>query len=315
MMRGALLLALAAACGCSAQPVLSGAGEPIVVQGATFIAGPLPGSPPLDGGAPAKPAVTTLQSVNNSFVQGQAGSSFSGDVTDDASSVAVRFPDLGTGYWVFVPGAPDATDPGNLTWSMTFDIGPDVPPGLHTLRFAALDPSGNAGNQFAQEVCIDSVIPDNFNACVPARPPPDAVLSLAWDTPVDLDLWLLTPTGTTLSPKHPTTKLTGDAGASPSDGVLNRDSDANCLPDHLNREDVVWKGTPAAGLYLAYADLFSACGQSSVRFTLSLYVAEPSDGGMSLVLKQQQSGELLAVDANGGASPGLYVMSFTFPVQ
>jgi hypothetical protein len=299
---------------CSGQPVLPGTTEPIVVHGATFIAGPLPGSPPLDGGTPASPAVTSVASSANAFVPGQAGASYSGDVTDDASSVAVRFPDYGTGYWVFVPGAPDLNDPGNLTWSMTFDLGYEVPTGLTTLRFAALDPTGKAGNQTDQQACIDSIIPDNYNACFVSHKPPAAVLSLSWDAPVDLDIGLMTPLGTVLSPKRPTTAPLGDGGASPNDGVLDRDSDANCVPDHVNREDVVWKDTPVSGTYVAYADLFSACGQPAVRFTMSLWVAEPTDGGQHLVQKQTQSGELVAIQADGGGSLGLYVMNFTFPI-
>ncbi len=318
------LAGLAPLLGCSGQPSLPGTGEPIVVVGGTFIQGPLPGTPPPDGGTAASPTVTTIQSVNNAFKPGQAGASFSGDVTNDATSVAVRFPDYGTGYWVIAPGGPDLTDPGNLSWSMTFGIGESAPPGLTTLRFAALDANGNAGSQIDQPVCIDSVIPDNFNACIPSRAPPAAVLSLAWDTPVDLDIWLVTPSGVTLSPKHPTTELSTDAGLTPSDGKLDRDADLNCIYGGVNREDVVWQGTPEPGLYLAYADLFAACGQSSVRFTYSLWVAEPvpADGGVdagtsgdeSLVQKLSVSGELLAVDANGGASAGLYVTNFTFPV-
>jgi hypothetical protein len=306
----ALLLALS---GCSGQPVIPGVGEPIVVRGATFISGPLPGTPPLDGGTPALPAVTAIQSVNNAFVLGQAGASYSGDVSDDATAVAVRFPDFGTGYWVFVPGPPDATDPGNLTWSMTFDVSRDVPPGLTTLRFAAIGPDGTSGTEVDQPVCIDAPIPDNYNACFSSRVPPAAVLSLSWDTPVDLDLQVVTPAGVVVSPKHPTTRASADAGPAPGDGAIDRDSDANCVTDGLNREDLVWKDPPAPGIYLAYASLFSACGRPAVRFTLSLYVAEPVDGGQTLARKIQTSGELLATDENGGTGLGLYVAAVTFP--
>jgi hypothetical protein len=256
--------------------------------------------------------------VNNAFVQGEAGGSYSGDVTDDATSIAVRFPDAGTGYWVFVPGGPDATDPGNLTWSMNFNIGAAAPTGLTTLRFAAVDVNGKSGNQIDQPICVDALVPDNFNACIPSRAPPVAVLSLAWDTPVDLDLWLVTPSGVTVSPTHPTTAPSRDGGAGTSVGVgvLDRNSDANCVADGLNRENIVWqKGTPDPGTYLAYADLYSACGHASVRFTLTLYVSEPTDGGHALVQKLQTQGELLAAEANGGVSPGLYVTSFDFPIS
>jgi hypothetical protein len=316
MTRAGALLLLALA-GCSGQPALPGLGEPIVVRDATFIPGPLPGTPPLDGGAPdggplPTPRVTTIQSVNNAFKAGQAGAGYAGDVSDDATAVAVRFPDLGTGYWVFVPGPPDATDPGNLTWSMTFDIAGNAPPGLHTLRFAAVGQGGASGGQVDQPVCIDAPIPDNFNACVPSRPPPAAVLSLSWDAPVDLDLQVVTPGGAVVSPKHPTTHQ-GDGGVGPGDGALDRDSDANCVADGLNREDLVWKAAPAPGLYIANASLFSACGQPAVRFTLSLFVAEPVDGGQTLSQKLRVSGELLASDANGGAGVGLFVAAVTFP--
>lgn len=312
-MRRAIVPLLAVIAGCSGQPALPGAGEPIVVRGATFIAGPLPGSPPADGGAPAQPAVTAIQSINNSFFAGQAGATYTGDVTDDATAVAVRFPDLGTGYWVFPPGPPDATDPGNLTWSMTFDIGPGVTPGKQNLRFAAIDASGSSGNQIDQPVCVDTPYPDNFNACLPSRAPPPAVLSLTWDAPVDLDLIVVAPDGTVLSSKRPTNGAIADGGADPGDATLDRDSDRGCVPDGRNREDLVWKQDPGPGLYLAYASLFSACGKDSVRFTLTLYVAEPTDGGQTLAPRLTQAGELLAVQAGTGATLGLYVASFSFP--
>ncbi len=298
---------------CSSQPSLSGLGEPLFVYGATFIEGPLPGSPPVDGGVPSSPDVTAINIANEIVHLGQAGVPLSGDVTDDATAVAVRFPDAGTGYWLFVPGAPDGTSPGDLTWSMTTDIGYTAPLGVHPLRFAAVNAAGVAGTQSDLPLCVDSLLPDNLNACAPSLAPPAAVLSLAWDTPVDLDLELVTPAGVVVSPTHPSTSATNTPG--PNDGVLDGDSAANCVPDYVNREDIVWQHTPAAGQYLAYANLFSACGQSSVRFTLTLYVAEPTGVGAETALQQKltQSGELLAVQASGGVGLGLYVAAFTLP--
>jgi hypothetical protein len=306
------LLVLASA-GCSSQPSLSGIGEPLFVYGATFVSGPLPGSPPLDGGTEGAPHVTAVNAANAILHLGQAGVSHSGDVTDDATAVAVRFPDAGTGYWLFVPGPPDTTSPGALSWSMTMDVGYTEPLGLQTLRFAAVNAAGASGTETDLPVCMDSLVPDNLNACSAGIAPPAAVLSLAWDTPVDLDLELVTPSGVVVSPKHTSTSASNARG--PSDGVLDRDSDADCVPDHVNREDIVWQHAPAPGQYLAYANLFSACGEASVRFTLTLYVAEPIDGGKDMALQQklQQSGELLAVQASGGVGMGLYVAAFSFP--
>src|SRR5262249_27119523 len=156
-------LALLAA-GCSSEPSPSGLGEPIRVLDGVFKSGPLPGTPPSDGGTPVHPTVTAVNSVNNILRPGQGNKSLTGVVTDDASAVAVRLGELGSGYWLVVPGPPDITAPDALTFSMSLDVAGDAPPGLHTLRFAAVDDKGAAGTQTELLVCVDSPVPDNFNA-------------------------------------------------------------------------------------------------------------------------------------------------------
>lgn len=317
-MRRALSAALIALAGCSGEPALSGAVEPIRVHGGAFKLGDLPGSPPEDGGAAEAPNVTLIASVNNVVTPGQSNKTLSGNVTESASAVAVRFPDLGTGYWVVVSDAPDPSAPGQLTWSMAFDVANDVPAGLHTLRFAAIDERGHAGTQSDLAVCVTGPVPDNLNACDPSIPPPAAVISLAWDSDVDLDLRVVLPSAEVVDSKHPTTAPLADGGVSPDpakDGIIDRDSDANCVPDHARRESLVFQGAPPPGTYLAYANLFSACGQQATRFTLSRFVSKPTEDGKGHALEQDQSvsGELLAIDANGGAGPGLFVTSFSFP--
>lgn len=316
MRRVLTLLALAALAGCSGEAAPTGLTEPIRVVDAAFKVGALPGSAPPDGGTPTAPAVTLVQSPNNLFRPGQTGKSLSGLVTDDATAVALRFDALGTGYWLVTPGAPDPATPGQLTWSAVFDVAYDVPPGVHQLRFAAVNGSGASGSQSALDVCVTSEVPDNLNACDRSIAPPAAVLSLAWDSDVDLDLVLITPSGQVLDPKHATTAPVTDAGLHPDpakDGVLDHDSDANCVPDHVRRENVVWEAAPAPGQYLVYANLFSACGQPATRFTASLWRPQPTDGGTELVEDLHVSGEVLAGAANGGDAHGLYVTAFSFP--
>ncbi|MFT3773687.1 MAG: hypothetical protein QM820_50580 [Minicystis sp.] len=315
MKRAIPLLALAWL-GCSGEASPTGFGEPIRVLEGVFKAGDLPGTPPVDGGTPAKPNVTAVNSANNILRPGQASKSLTGVVTDDASAVAVRFADLGTGYWLVVPGAPDVSAPDALTWAMSFDVAADVPPGLHTLRFAAVDDKGVAGTQTDVLVCVDAPIPDNLNACDPSLAPPAAVLSLTWDAAVDLDLVVVLPSGQVVDAKHRSTAPITDAGVQPDpkkDGVIDRDSNGACVIDGIRRENLVWQSEPTAGQYLVYANLFSACGQQAVRFTVTLYRAQQADGGSALVETSKQSGELLAIDANGGANNGLYVTSFSFP--
>ena len=306
----------AALWGCDGVSADAGSDEPIRVTGATFETGDLPGSPLPDGGTPKSPDVTFIASVNNVLIPGQAGRTMSGNTSPDTSSVAMKLGDAGTGYWLITPGSPDPAAMGALTWSATFDVAETAPRGLTTMRFAAIDANGKAGTQNETTVCVLDTIPDNLNACDPTIQPPMAVLSLEWDSNADLDIIVVTPSGEVLSPKHPSTAKTLDGGLSKPDasvdGILDHDSNANCVAGN-RRENVVWQGTPAAGTYLVYVDMYSACGEQAARFQATLWLAQQNGKDWSQVQKDQFAGELLAIDANAGATKGLYVGSFTLP--
>jgi len=312
-MKRAIFLALLALAGCSAEPSLSGASEPIRVPMGTFKPGELPGSPPESG---AKgPAVTVLESANNVLRPGQAGKAVVGRTTTDASAVGVRLEGLGAGFWVLPVGAPDPQANGELTFSVGYDVAPEAPSGLHRLLFAAIAESGEAGEQSALDVCITAPIPDNLNACDPSIAPPAAVLSLAWDTDADVDLGVIVPNGKFVDAKHPTTAAPEGGVVKPDkalDGVIDRDANASCGGDRTRRENLVWQSKPAPGTYLVYANLFSACGADGARFVATLHLSEAIGNGKNLALveKIRVSGRLLALDANGGAGPGLYVTAF-----
>ncbi len=316
---GLCAAAIALASGCSSETSPLALGEPIVVRSASFKAGSLPGVLPASGsdaGPPPGSRVTVVDSVNNVLHAGQSGKALSGRTTDDALSIGARFGDLGTGFWIVPTGAPDPTNPGELTWAFTYDIARDAPPGLHPLLLAAIDSNSNAGEETRLDTCITRPIPDNLNACDPTIVPPFAVLSLSWDADVDLDLVVVAPDGRVIDPKHPTTAEGVDGGApvpNPAkDGVLDRDSNAGCTIDATRRESLVWQARPGDGDYLVYANLFSACGQQAVRFTATLSFAEATGADTwTLTDKLSASGELLANDANGGAAIGLYITDFS----
>lgn len=305
---------------CDGQHAPEALGEPFQVQGAQFIEGDLPGTPPIEdndaGVQPVAPRVTVVDTANRVIRAGQVGKVFSGRTTTDSQAVALRFSELGSGYWVLPIGAPDPSAQGELTWTATCAFSPDLLPGLHHLRLAAIDASGRSGTQEEVELCVPSPIPDNLNACVPTIAPPAAVISLDWDTPVDLDLGVKIPSGKLVNAKAPSTApaLDGGVGVGPIDtstGVLDQDGLAGCTPG-VQRENLVWQTKPAPGYYAVYAGLFDACGQDSVRFTASVYLAEPQkDGTQRLVKKLSRSGELLKIDASGGANAGLFVLEFT----
>jgi hypothetical protein len=319
-----------AGCGGENSPLASD--EPIVVHGAVFKEGDLPGSPPLPpptdpnadpdaGPFPVGTHPTSIESPNRVLRPGESGNHLNGLATDDAQAVALRFADVGTGYWVLPANSEDLTTPGQRTWSLVYDIGRSAGAGIHPLRVAAIDGSGASGTQQDLELCILRPVPDNQNACSPTVAPPFTVLSLAWDTDVDLDLVLVTPSGKIIDAKHPTSATaSADAGIAPDpkkDGELDHDSNANCVIDGARREDVVWQNEPAKGTYLVYARLFNACGKSATRYTASLYFSETTGknakGKVTYTLTDRLdvSGEVLAGEANGGGGLGTYVTNFS----
>lgn len=313
-----LALALPAACS-SGVPADAGFKEPLLVHDAQFLSGALPGSAPIDGGsaapsaggeAPAGPAVTLVEATSRVVFPGEGGKVFSGRASPDARSIALALTDLGTGYWVAPVGGPDPQAGGELTWQIGCDFAERLPPGPHTLRFVAIDDRGVAGAWRDLALCVTSGAPDDLSACDPAAAPPPAVLSLEWDRDVDLDLEVVTPSGRRIGPKRPSTSAPGGA---PPTGAIERDARRDCALNGARREDLVWNAKPEPGLYLVYANLFDACGEAAVRFRASLSISETSPEGPSrLVERLERAGVLTAIDANGGAGPGLFVAEFVF---
>jgi hypothetical protein len=265
------------------------------------------------------PQVEDINVVTTVIEQSEEGLTFSGHATSGSWTVAARFADLGTGYWVVPVGGLDPSD-GNLpTYQFKGDFGRGLPPGFHDLLFAAIDPDGSSGTQSSLPVCIDTPVPDNLNVCDPKRPPPAAVLSLSWDAAVDLDLIVQDPSGATVGGNSATTTSGVDGGTAPSmpeslaDGVLDHNSNANCVIDNIDQEDVVWNSSLKDGTYNVWVDLFSACHQGSVSFTVSLWLAEGQADGTQRLVRQTPplaTGILTASQANGGSGPGLFVGTF-----
>jgi len=327
-MRRAFRLVTLGACllGCSSEPLTAGVTEPLRVtygngRNAQFLSGELPGSPPLSdqeilGGATPHAPAATLNVSLGTVHRAETGFVASGTTTSEAVAIGIRFMDLGTGYWVLPVTGVDPTMPGTYNWNATLDFGGNIEPGKHPLGAVAIDAAGNAGSQTATPLCVLSDIPDNSSACSATAKPPFSVLSLNWDTAVDLDLRVITPQGKVVDPKHPSTALAVDGKvdpAAPNTGVFDSDAERNCQHTGSRRENLVWQDAPLPGTYLVYVSLFDACGQSAVRFNVSLNRPGPAvDGGAHpLESTYSQAGELLAVDADAGAKLGLFVTEFS----
>ncbi|HSO32292.1 MAG TPA: hypothetical protein VLT33_07250 [Labilithrix sp.] len=299
-MRWRVAFAFACACACSTQEAPVALDEPIRIRDGQFMEGALPAD---TGG----PAVTIIQAQNPVILPGQAGKLLTGRARDSASSIAVRFADLGTGYWVFVLGGPDPQYPGELTWSATGDFARAVPPGPRTLRAVAIDERGAAGPTAELTMCFSSTLPDGLHACDPSRPLPDVVITLAWDNDADLDLVVALPDGRTVDAKHAASAE--DAGADAP--RFGRDSLAGCARDGVRQESLVFPKRPSGTLGL-YASLFDACGTPATRFTATVYEAQGEGAARRLVPTLARSGRVLDLDALGGTTRGLFIDERTF---
>jgi len=310
------------ASGCGSEVITEGLEEPIRVESGQFREGTLPGLPPLTpeeigaGVLPVTPAVTDASKDFQTVSQGDRGKQFKGHASTDTQAVAVRFADVGSGYWVVPVGGPDFGNDGQFSWSFNTSFSPEVPPGNHPLAFAAIGADGRSGTQQIFDLCVTPEIPDNLNACVPTLAPPYLVVSLGWDSAADLDLQVVTPSGKRVDTKHVTTAVGGvgmpiDPNA-PGVGILDRDSNGDCVQDGVSRENLVFETEPPPGRYYVYVDLFDACGEASATFTVSLVASAP--GAEPNTFRQlntfEQSGVLLAAQADGGGRLGMFLTEF-----
>ncbi len=321
----ALLFATSA---CSGQPIPSGLTEPIAVHDAQFISGALPGTAAPQGDNPKLVApTTTLSDFPVLGVKaGQSDISFSGHASHEGNpvAIAVQLKDAGSGYWLLPLGSPDPANQNDLQWNdLTIDFSIGAPVGERDLLFDAIDANGHGGTQADVPFCIDSAIPDNRNACAPEKQPPALVVELSWDTPVDLDLKVVLPGGAIIDAKHPSYPAKGGPqpggdgtvppGPDTTGAYIDTDSNANCVIDGVQRENLVYWQKPPAGTYVVYADLFDACGQPTVSFTVTPYVSRPgkpdSDGTptFKVVPLQSTSGTLVAQNADTGTALGTFV--------
>lgn len=278
-----LLFCALVACSSESAPAQLGVDQPMRVRAAR--AQFYPGDLPHDVGGPK---IVTVDSPNNRVRAGFSGKALSGNASKGASSIGIRFSDLGSGYWTIGAGDLDPITDGEIQWGVAFDVAPDVPVGKHPLSIVAFDQEGHAGPIFTQDFEITSAIPNGH-----------VVFTVQWNSPADLDLVVFTPEGKRVDSKHPTTAFPSDGGvdtADPSLGVLDRDSNANCLRDGNDQEDLVFTGTPPHGLYQLGATMVNGCGVSSATYRVIVTI-----DGKEVA---SQSGRLLeAYDVSSGYSP------------
>lgn len=314
MLRPTLPWAYLLASACGGQPITSELDEPLQVRDAQFVAGPLPGKPPLTGAEiragvmPESPRVTSFDFTGQVFHAGDSGKNLRGRASADADVVGLALAGAGQGYFIVPLGSPDPNFADEYTFLAAFDVGYRITPGKRQVLLAALDGSGRAGTQQALSLCIAPDVPDNLNACDPKVAPPEVVISLEWDAAVDLDLTVVTPSGSRFDAKHP--RGTEEGADAPT---FTRDAGAGCTFGGAERESLVFQKRPPKGRYLIYANLFSACARGSTRYNATIHGAAPgeTEGTFRQVETFRVSGVALGDDANSGQSVGRFLTQLT----
>lgn len=161
------------------------------------------------------------------------------------------------GYWVARAGLPSASAPTFPTFQVSFGLARTLPAGRHAIVLRAIDGEGRFGPKVVRPL---EVLPR-------LRPTGRLVISLAWNNEADLDLHVVLPSGLEIFKRNRTEYQRPPPSAGPvppgaptDGGVLDRDSNAQCVPDGQRAENVVWTEAPPKGHYVVRVDTFSLCG-------------------------------------------------------
>jgi hypothetical protein len=263
-----LASALLAVVGCGGASPESPVGAALRLTGAgvQYVPGPLDDDPAAVG-----PAVHAISAAFH-VAPGASGRSVSGTVEHGSSAVLIGL--VGdVGHYIVPVSGVDIDNPPDLQFGAQASFSRALAAGAAVLRARAVSATDGAiGPGATQGLSIDA-----------AAPTGTLVISLAWDTEADLDLHVLTPSPTPegkpveLWTGNRTTLLPRSAlegGAYTDDelaqaGILDIDSNSQCVIDGKLIETASWQVPPPAGHYVVKVDTFSMCGQAAARWTLT----------------------------------------------
>jgi hypothetical protein len=256
-----------------------------------------------------EPTVDSIGAKATTVFPGSEGHSLTGSVNGAGAAILIGLSG-DVGHWLIPLGIPDLDHVGNLAFSTSFSLSPITPLGAHDLVLRGVDKTGEVGPAQRLELMV-----------APQAPMGKLVIQLQWDTEADLDLHVRVP-----NPADPTMPVdvwdkaplalppvsSSDPPYSAADvaaaGKLLFDSNANCVIDGQNHEEVVFPGAYPAGKYEVRVDTFSLCGEATARWRVSAF----TDTGTIL---EQASGQSLDRDTVvvHNATAGALAFTFTPP--
>lgn len=221
----------------------------LMIAGGTFRRAPDPRS---EGG----PSVLAAYLGRQRLRAGEQDKSFSGVLQAGAVGVAIGL-EGDAGHWIVTAGGPVPETPDSPGFSAPLSFAENVPPGPAALRIWAVDENKRHGDALRVE----------FEFIEAASVDGDLVVSLRWDTASDLDLHVIIPSGVEIDKDNVSSSPAG-AGDDDGHGALDFDSNADCVIDRRNQENVVFLTSPPNGRYRVKVDTFSLCDETIARYAV-----------------------------------------------
>ena len=275
--------------GCDAASSASSATALLRVDAAQIVNGP----PPEDAAGPRVQGVSLLETR---IWPGQVDKDLSAVLQEGSTAAALAL--VGDRvHYIVVAKAPDVTAPQQPTLAARLGFARTLPLFPQQLSIQAIAADGVYGPALRQQ--LDVVAEPG------AEPSSNAplVITLRWDRPVDLDLHVEEPDGQIIWSR----RKSGESGKGV--GVLDLDSNAACVLDGRQHEQVIYSRPPPPGRYRVRVDTFSLCGQAAAYWFVDVY----RSGAASPIASA--SGQSLATDTRGshGAQAGVQALEFAFP--
>jgi hypothetical protein len=295
-MRLVSLLGLGGVClACSSADPGGGADLALRIQGAQLERGSLP--------EPSGAAEVTFVDWRRTRIRaGEAGVPIAGRASQGSYAVNIGLAG-DAGYWIRNVGVEDPTAVGELSWSAGLDFASWISGDAVQLLLQAVDGEGRPGAVRTVSAAVESLEPNG-----------QLVIELSWDTDADLDLYVTEPSGVTIGPKNINAYDPPEPGEPRDDpeafeqgGMIDVDSNSNCVIDGLRREAATWQSSPPEGAYEVRVDLPALCG-----------AVDPSSYQLVVRLDGEEvkrvAGPMYAADARSTAASGdvgVFVASFT----
>jgi hypothetical protein len=126
--------------------------------------------------------------------------------------------------------------------NISVPLSPELADGVLNGQISVTDANGNNG------ICTGSIHIDTKNVGVG-----DLQISLSWNQPYDLDLWVYDPNGT---------KIYFDNKSNGTNGTLDMDANVDCPVNGKSNENIYFTAPLADGDYRVVVDLYSRCDLS-----------------------------------------------------